>query len=577
LSLSDQGDYGPQGSILDLHDFYEIIAAMQERGWVVLLESVAHSPPEWTYDSFVHKPPEKKPETQMLTSLKQIAESRFSSWHLLFSVFLLAPAALAQRVEPQDFPSEVAASMSLQGGAIGGVQVLESFDQTMVIGFEHPLEPLYLELQKHSVRADSFEVRVQLEDGSFEIAPSQPVNTYRGTVLGKEDSLVAASYTDAGLYARIQLANGREYWIEPVGSNENLISASSHVLYQTNQVTSSAGTCAADLIEQFRLPSPGAGSSAPNGGSLGVTTRGGTYALAAQTTAELGCDADYEYFQRWGSVSGVQNRIESVVNSMNIQYERDVSITHAITTIVVRSSSNDPYKRKGAEQLLNEFRNEWNSNQSGVSRDVAHLFTGRSLAGSTIGIAWIGQVCNLSYAYGLVQSDFDNNFACTTDLSAHELGHNWNAGHCSCTSYTMNAYITCANIFNPANSAPTISAYRDSQSCFGPVDPPSDPVSIHVGSINPGTQNAGQGKKYGKATVSIVTDTGSAAAGASVSGTFSGDYNESVAGVTDGSGNVVFLTSTTQKGGINFTFCVDSVSGSLPYVAGDNSETCDSL
>ena len=56
--------------------------------------------------------------------------------------------------------------------------------------------------------------------------------------------------------------------------------------------------------------------------------------------------------------------------------------------------------------------------------------------------------------------------AAATDLSAHELGHNWGASHCSCSSYTMNASITCANQFNPSLTVPAIIAYRDSVSCL---------------------------------------------------------------------------------------------------------------
>ena len=47
----------------------------------------------------------------------------------------------------------------------------------------------------------------------------------------------------------------------------------------------------------------------------------------------------------------------------------------------------------------------------------------------TVGIAYVGVVCNLAYAYSVVESDFNNNFGCATDLSAHELGHNWGADH----------------------------------------------------------------------------------------------------------------------------------------------------
>ncbi|MFT7671066.1 MAG: hypothetical protein ACI8X5_003782 [Planctomycetota bacterium] len=463
--------------------------------------------------------------------------------------------------------------LRLSGGTLGEYQLLESFDGRMLIAFEHPDQALYIDLAPHSVRAENFEVRYQLDDGSWMVADSQPVQTYRGTVLGEPDSYVAASILADGLHARIQLSGNREFWIEPVLHQTGL--AEAHVLYQTEQVMDSGSTCATGAASNMPAPR----SFAPSSSSSGMTlsTVGNNMNLAASTVAELACDADYEYFQNWGSVSAVQSRIESVINTTNLQYERDVDITHAITTILVRSSSNDPYSKKRADQLLYQFRDEWNANQSGIQRDVAELFTAKTLAGSTIGIAWLGQVCNLDLAYSVVQSDFNNNFASATDLSAHELGHNWDANHCSCTTYTMNAYITSSNRFNPSGTIPAITSYRDAQSCFGAVDPPEDPVSISVGSIGTGTQNAGQGKKNGTATVSIETDTGSAAAGASVTGTFSGDYNESVAGVTDGSGNVTFVTSATQKGGISFTFCVDSVSGSLPYVPADNAMNCDSF
>ena len=149
--------------------------------------------------------------------------------------------------------------------------------------------------------------------------------------------------------------------------------------------------------------------------------------------AELACDADFEYFSTWGSVANVEARINSVINAVNVQFERDVSITHAITTIIVRTAEPDPYTSSDAVTLLNQFRNHWQSNHTGVQRDIAQLFTGKQIDGGTIGIAWISAVCS-SYGYSMVESDFNGtgSFACTTDLSAHELGHNWGADHCGC-------------------------------------------------------------------------------------------------------------------------------------------------
>jgi hypothetical protein len=116
--------------------------------------------------------------------------------------------------------------------------------------------------------------------------------------------------------------------------------------------------------------------------------------------------------------------------------------------------------------LLNQFRNQWNTQHSTIVRDVAHHFTRKNIQGSTIGIAWIGVVCNKPWAYGLAQSDFSTSFAYVTDLSAHEIGHNWNAGHCSCPSHTMNSYITGKNSFHPTLSIPQIVAYRNSVTCL---------------------------------------------------------------------------------------------------------------
>jgi plastocyanin len=154
-----------------------------------------------------------------------------------------------------------------------------------------------------------------------------------------------------------------------------------------------------------------------------------------------------------------------VINNVNQQYESQVLLRHEITTIIIRDNSNDPYTSSDAGTLLNQFRTEWNNNQGGIQRDVAHLFTGKN-TGSTIGIAWLGVVCYTSQAYSLVQSDCCGSLGCTTDLSAHELGHNWNADHQNSPSFnTMYPSIQCANYFIQA-SIDEISSYANAVWCL---------------------------------------------------------------------------------------------------------------
>ena len=92
------------------------------------------------------------------------------------------------------------------------------------------------------------------------------------------------------------------------------------------------------------------------------------------------------------------------MNQVDGVYENELGISFQV---VLQNSyaGSDPYSGvTDPNSLLNEFRTVWNSQMTGVARDVAHLFTGRDLDGSVIGIAWIGVVCNNpAYAYGLSQ------------------------------------------------------------------------------------------------------------------------------------------------------------------------------
>jgi beta-glucanase (GH16 family) len=100
------------------------------------------------------------------------------------------------------------------------------------------------------------------------------------------------------------------------------------------------------------------------------------------------------------------------------------------------------------------------------------------------------------------------------------------------------------------------------------------PVSMSVASVTTGTQGAGRGKKYGKATITVLDDLGGPVSGATVSGTFSGTWNETASGVTDASGVAELLSSTTSSGGVSVNFCVDNVSGSLTFDAASSSDLC---
>lgn len=119
-----------------------------------------------------------------------------------------------------------------------------------------------------------------------------------------------------------------------------------------------------------------------------------------------------------------------------------------------------------------------------------------------------------------------------------------------------------------ANSA-AVSATPNGSPCSAAV--------VFIYNITPTTWNAGQGNKGGSVAVTVIDDCGIPAVNAVVSGTFTGDFNESVSGATNVNGIVVLNTNGTAKGNVSFTFCVDNVAAALPYDSASDVESCDGL
>ncbi len=339
---------------------------------------------------------------------------------------------------------------------------------------------LTLTLAPYSVRSSQYQILAQLENGEYVKHAPGPVRTLRGTFLERPDAQIAGAMLDDGLFLSI-LLDGERFWMEPVPADLPSRRPGDHMLYTAGDVHPHDMGCGVqhqplgrEAMER-RMPNP---QGAAGGGGVCI--------------AELACDADTEYFNAYGSVANVEARVNSVINTVNQQYEAQVGISHQITTIIVRTGA-DPYTSTDAQTRLCQFITEWTNNQQAVQRDVAHLFTGVNLSGSTIGIAAdIGNtgICQNSGgcsggtygtfgSYCLSQSDFNGNFSCATDLTAHELGHLWGAFHCSCSGNTMNSSITCANSFS-GGTINSIIAYRDSRTCLsgncsgGPAGPEND-------------------------------------------------------------------------------------------------------
>ncbi len=369
----------------------------------------------------------------------------------------VAPLTLAQSVGSVELDA-VRDLLGLDQVALVSVELGGVPGQDATAWVEIDGEQRLMVLRPTSVLADGFQLIEHLGGDEYRQVEPAPVLTYRGEILDLPGIQVAASWLDDGLHARLYHEDGTSEWLEPLAGRVAGAGIGTYAFYSSEHVRDSGRTCGVTDAQRV--------GSTPfvQPGQLGQMTVGSP----VLKICELGVDTDFEYYQDYGQSSqNVQNQINSVINSMNVQYETEVGIRHDITTIIVRTSSNDPYTTNDPSSFLSQFRSHWQSQQGSIPRDVAHLFTGKNLNGGVIGIAYLSAICS-SLGYGLVESDCCGSFASKTDLSAHELGHNWAADHCSCSSpaYTMNPFITAANRFSPTQTIPAMINYAANRPCL---------------------------------------------------------------------------------------------------------------
>jgi hypothetical protein len=281
-----------------------------------------------------------------------------------------------------------------------------------------------LDLHPHSVRAADFQLLVDSGDGQLQPVEPRPPSTYRGTVRGFAGSRVSASFSGGRFSASIHFDDEDQWYVEPLSE---LIgpggAAGVYAVYRNTDV----------LLPEERWCGTTDDMRAPDDGNGGGG--GGSAALIGPDIVDLAADADVEFWQKNGSsVQNTMEDIETVINNVENLYDFYFNLVFEVTTIIVRTGdvSSDPYNQSECSALLGQFRSVWMSApESSIRRDVAELFTGRTLSGC-LGISYLSSVCNQSFHYSVVESRWPPlTNAGRTALSAHEIGHSFSAIHCN--------------------------------------------------------------------------------------------------------------------------------------------------
>jgi hypothetical protein len=297
---------------------------------------------------------------------------------------------------------------------------------------------LTLDLFKHSNRSDRYRVLVDRGDGALEPTTPPEIRTYRGTVQGRPDTVVSGSLLPGGFSGIVRLEDGETWVVQPRSDFcPNDPQAGVHLSFAAADAVPDGRGCALGQpgfpMERFTIGEQQQGE----GGIAGTTP----------SQVEIGCETDFEFFQRNGSsVANTVNDVELIMNNVNVIYDRDANVVHEISVIVVRSASTDPYSGTTIDARLTEFGNKWaTAPESGIFRDVSHMFSGVAFSGGTIGLAYLNVVCNSinNAQYGVVESRYTGVLNFRVSLSAHEIGHNWSCTHCD-SDGSANCNIMCS-------------------------------------------------------------------------------------------------------------------------------------
>ncbi len=261
--------------------------------------------------------------------------------------------------------------------------------------------------------------RAVLLDGETEREVNVPMVTFAGHVVGESQSVVRLTVT-RGLFMGY-IHTGEEWlFIDPLNDYSKEDGAGRApspdvVVYRDRDVRPDAsGLCGSDRIHQIARELDITPSNEP-------LTRGGR-------RVDVATDFDGQYFQQFGN-PGSFNRINGIINAVDGIYRNQLNLDLNISFQQGWGNpSTDPYTSLSANTSLTQLRNWWNANRGNINRDITHKFSGKDFSGSTVGIAFVGVVCNApGSAYGISQNQGSSFLR--TQLTAHEIGHNFSANH----------------------------------------------------------------------------------------------------------------------------------------------------
>lgn len=334
----------------------------------------------------------------------------------LTSVFCVAQKVTISGQSISSFPSQNQLAQNFTAFSVFKVNVasvMERVDKvnTQVL-FEFQLgssNPWNFKMDRVEIKAKNYSIRVKTPEGIQNAAPTV-IYTFQGQ--NESGKLAALTISNEMIYGFFEIGDD-SWFIEPVWLFDPNAERDLFVVYRAVDVKpGDEVNCGVKEISKNPVP----------------INPGNNKVVGSCLEAEVALASDYILFTILVSVSAVEARNIGVLNNVSVNYRHE--FTDNIELILVEQFVDSVLPEEwttstDAGTLLSSFTS-WGPTGFSATHDLATLWTGRDLDGTTVGLAWVDAVCS-SYRYNICQYlgvSWEDRV-----VQAHEMGHNFSASH----------------------------------------------------------------------------------------------------------------------------------------------------
>ncbi len=219
------------------------------------------------------------------------------------------------------------------------------------------------------------------------------VGIFRGRLADQPDSWVRIVLFD-GVPRGLVWDGAELFAIEAPG--DSLVETSAPIIYRLADalIPPGAMTCSAGA-------SPGSGAIAFEklSGELSTVV---TQASGAVSEITMGVIGDFEFTNSKGGDANAAVAITARLNNVDGIFSEQVGVQINVQTVETFGDPSDPFSDTGdVSTLLDELSAYRAATPAQNNQGLTHLYTGRNLDTSTVGVAWRGALCNDYFGAGL--------------------------------------------------------------------------------------------------------------------------------------------------------------------------------